>query len=251
MYRCLSLGLCCFVLGIVHADDKAPTTAQEWFKRGNMQFGKRQYEEAIKSFSKCLELDGDHADALDARGSAHFMHARFAESVADFDRYLKLRPEKANGHWRRGISLYYVGKYEEGKKQFEGYEKVDTNDVENAVWHFMCAMKKDGLARARAGLLKIGKDGRVPMMEVYDLFKGKLKPEDVLASANAGKLSDMQRKSRLFYAHLYLGLYHDLMGDTKKAMAHLQLASGKHKLDGYMGEVARVHHQWLARKKPE
>ena len=60
------------------------------------------------------------------------------ESLADFDKFLALRPAEKNGHWKRGISLYYAGRFEDGKKQFEGYENVDTNDVENAVWHFLC-----------------------------------------------------------------------------------------------------------------
>jgi lipoprotein NlpI len=169
--------------------------------------------------------------------------------VADFDAYLKLAPEMANEHWRRGISLYYAGKYEEGKKQFESYEKKDTNDVENAVWHFLCAAKKDGIKKARSGLLKIGKDGRVPMMQVYELFKGKLEPADVLKAANADKLTDRERTPRLFYAHLYLGLYYDVMGDRKKAVEHLALAAGKYRIGHYMGEVARVHHELLAKKE--
>ena len=176
------------------------------------------------------------------------MRGKFAESVSDFDRYLKLAPGKANGHWQRGITLYYAGKYEEGKKQFEGYEKVDTNDVENAVWHFLCAARKDGVAKARAGILAIGKDGREPMMQVYELFKGKVKPADVLAAANAGKLDDDQRKPRLFYAHLYLGLYYDVLGEKKKAAEHMALAAGKYKIGHYMGEVARVHSEMLAKK---
>jgi lipoprotein NlpI len=94
-------------------------------------------------------------------------------------------------------------------------------------------------------VLKIGKDKRVPMMEVYDLFRGKLKPADVLAAAGAGDLTAGQRKPRLFYAHLYLGIYADVLGDRKKAREHLALAAGKYKVDHYMGEVARVHHELL------
>ncbi len=226
-----------------------PTTAEGWYRRGAEQMQRRELAAAEKSLTACLKLDPDHAAALDTRGSVHFLLGKFAESVADFDRQVRLRPETANGHWRRGISLYYAGKYDEGKKQFEGYEKVDTNDVENAAWHFLCAAKKDGEEKARAGILAIGKDRRVPMTEVYGLFKGKLKPADVLAAANAGRLSDAERRPRLFYAHLYLGLYHDMRGEAKQAKEHLALAAGKYRIDHYMGEVARVHAELLAKKK--
>lgn len=229
-----------------HEDE--PKTAGDWLRRGREEYDKRQYAEAVASLTKCLKLDANNDEALDLRGSAWFKRGKFAESVADFDRVIALKPEKANGHWRRGISLYYAGKYDAGKKQFEGYEKVDTNDVENAVWHFLCAARKDGVKKARAGLLKIGKDRRVPLMQVYELFKGTLEPADVLAAANAGAFTDEQRKTMLFYAHLYLGLYHDVLGEKKKAAMHMALAAGKYRIGHYMGDVAQVHHELLMKK---
>lgn len=47
---------------------------------------------------------------------------------------------------------------------------------------------------------------------------------------------------------MYLGLYYDMVGDKKKAIEHLKQASGKYKLN-YMGEVARVHREYLEKKK--
>ena len=159
----------------------------------------------MADFTRALELDPKLTVAYDLRGSEQFKLGHMAASLADFDRFLALRPAAAPGHWKRGITLYYAGKYDAGRQQFEGYEKVDTNDVENAVWHFLCVARKDGVARARASLLKIGKDVRVPMREVYQLFAGKVKPQDVLEAAGKGQPSAQERNSRLFYAHLYLG----------------------------------------------
>jgi lipoprotein NlpI len=250
MPRRTCLILCLFFAGAAGADETvAPRTAKEWLRKGMLDYGSRRYEEAAAALTRCLKLDADNAEALFLRGCVQFMRGKFAESAADFDRQIKLEPARANGHWQRGITLYYAGKYAAGKQQFEGYEKVDTNDVENAVWHFLCACRKDGLAKARAGLLKIGKDGRTPMMQVYELFKGKLKPADVLAAANAGDLTEEQRKPQLFYAHLYLGLYHDVRGEKAKALGHLKLAAGKYKIGHYMGEVARVHLEVLTKSK--
>ena len=182
------------------------------------------------------------------RGGEQFKLGKIAESVAAFDRYLELRPEAAPGHWQRGISLYYAGKYDEGMKQFKGYEKVDTNDVENAVWHFLCA-RRDGIDKARAGLLKIGKDKRPPMMEVYALFQGEGKPADVLAAAQRDGLKEAERKQALFYAHLYLGLYYDATGDKAKALEHMTEAAGKYQIGHYMGDVAHVHEELLRKRR--
>ena len=243
---CLALlGVSAFALAEEKADRAAALKA---LRKGNAAYEKQDYADAIKDYSAAIKSDPALAAAYQQRGVCHFMTSRFKESVADFDQYLKLEPKKADHHWQRGIALYYLGKYDEGKKQFEGYEAVDTNDVENAVWHLMCAAKKDGLAKARKSIMKVGKDRRVPMMEVYDLFAGTKKPEEIMKAAMAGDLSEEQRKPNLFYAHLYLGLYYDMVGDKKKAIEHLKQASGKYKLN-YMGEVARVHREYLEKKK--
>src|SRR5262245_43744071 len=125
-----------------------------------------QFAPAAADLTRCIELLPRSAYPYHARGAVHFKLGKFKESLADFDKYLELEPSEKNGHWMRGITCYYAGQFDEGRKQFEGYEKVDTNDVENAVWHFLCVARKDGVATARAGLLKIGKDKRVPMMQV-------------------------------------------------------------------------------------
>lgn len=235
--------------GAALAGDDAPTTAGGWLTVAQRHYGRRQFDDAQKAVDRCLALEKDNAPALHLRGCVHFMRGKFKESVADFDRFIKLRPAEANGHWQRGISLYYAGQYAEGMKQFNAYENVDTNDVENAIWHFLCAARKEGVAKARKGILKIGKDRRVPMMRVYDLFKGAAKPADVLADARAGEVSEELRGRQLFYAHLYLGLYYDVTGDGKKAREHMALAGGKYRINHYMGDVARVHHELLAKAK--
>jgi lipoprotein NlpI len=221
-------------------------TAEEYTQEAREAFGKRQWGKAVELTGKAIALDPKYAPAYDLRGNAHFMQGKFKESVADFDAFLKLQPKKRNEHWRRGISLYYAGKYEEGRKQFEAYQKVSTVDVENGVWHFLCAARKDGVKKARKAMLPIGKDERAPMNEVYELFKGKAKPEDVLKAAREGEKPD--ERSRFFYAHLYLGLYFDAMGDPKKAREHMKLAAGKYRMGHYMGEVARVHLEVLEKK---
>lgn len=225
------------VLTLVALGDRMPAETPDEYRAKLMQ--------TVADCTKAIELDPKAADAYQRRGEAQFKLGKIAESVADFDRFLELRPEAKPGHWQRGISLYYAGKYDEGKKQFEGYEKVDTNDVENAVWHFLCAARKDGVEKARAGMLKIGKDKRPPMMEVYSLYKGDLKPADVLAAAQRDELKGEERKRALFYAHLYLGLYYDATGDKMKALEHITEAAGKYRIAHYMGDVAHVHEEIL------
>lgn len=200
-------------------------------------------QRAYKVIEECtlaLDRDPKNADALQRRGEANFKAGRFSEAVADFDAYLRLKPEQKPYHWQRGIALYYAKRYADGKKQFELHQTVNPNDVENAVWHFLCTVRAEGLEAARKQLIPIEGDTRVPMAQVHRLFAGNASPEDVMAAAQAA--SDNGRAGEpLFYAHLYLGLYYDATGDGKKAREHIEKAAERADRNGYMGDVGRVH----------
>ena len=167
------------------------------------------------------------------RGEEHFRAGRIAESIADFDKAIELEPRIAPHHWQRGISLYYANRFADGRKQFELHQTVNPSDVENAVWHFLCVARMEGVEKARAVLIPIPEDTRVPMMQIHALFAGKGTADDVLKPARG--------KDAIFYAHLYLGLYYEVAGDAVSSKKHIQLAAHEYAVDHYMGDVARVH----------
>ncbi len=232
------------------AVQKDPRSARAHYAHGLAQEVLRRPDKALGDFSRSLELDPTLDDALDHRGSAAFLTGRIADSARDFDRYVERRPEELPGHWRRGITLYYAGRFEEGARQFAAYEKVDTNDVENAVWHYLCNARAVGPAQARTKMLKIGKDRRVPMTEVYEMFLGRKTPADVLAAAEAGTVSKDERRQRLNFAHLYLGLYYESQGDPARSLEHMTRAAGDYAMPNYMGDVARVHRDLRRKEAP-
>src|SRR5207244_2311080 len=130
------------------------------FLRGQAYDGAKDYSRALADYTAGLQLKADVPFGYQNRGALYFRLGRFAESVADFDTYLELLPDQAPHHWQRGISLYYAGRYEDGRKQFELHQTVNAQDVENAVWHFLCVTRASGLPQARAALIPIHGDGR-------------------------------------------------------------------------------------------
>jgi lipoprotein NlpI len=206
-----------------------------------------RHDQALADYDRLLELEPTAADLYDERGSQHFILGHIGESIEDFDRAIKLRPDREPWHWKRGISYYYAGRYDDGRRQFEGYQTVDDNDVENAVWRFLCMARAKDVETARKDILKIKRDARVPMMEVYALYAGQAQPSDVLEAARAGSPSAEAAGARLFYAHLYLGLYYEVRGDVAKAREHIASAC-KHRIDHYMWNVADVHLKRLTPK---
>lgn len=208
-----------------------------------------RWSDAVEQYTAAIRLQPDQAALYDRRGGAYFKLGEIEKSLADFDQAIELEPAREEDHWRRGISLYYAGRYKEGSQQFELGKSVYANDVENAVWRFICQARAEGLEQARAELLPIGNDRRVPLMEVYALFQQKATPDDVLTAAGAGDPDGELLEQQMFYAHLYLGLYFESHNQPEEAAKHIRLAAEKYPLKGhYMWDVARVHHQRLQKQ---
>jgi lipoprotein NlpI len=170
------------------------------------------------------------------RANADFRAGRVAESLTGFDRVAELQPAAAPQLWQRGIALYYAGRYADCRAQFESHRLVNPADVENAAWHFLCVARAESPDAARTQLLPVGPDARVPMREVYQMFRGQLGPTEVLTSAGGNT-------SAQFYAQLYVGLYLEATGAVTQGREHIMVAASDRyaSVGGYMHDVARVH----------
>jgi lipoprotein NlpI len=196
----------------------------------------------------CAALQAQPAKDLIDNGMRRFIKGEIAESIKDFDQAAKADPEVAPHLWQRGIAYYYVGKFEEGRKQFEVHRTVNPDDVENSAWWYICMARLGRRDEARAKLLPVGSDERIPMMKVYDLYAGRATEQDVLAAIEAGNPGERDRRFRVFYGHLYLGLYAEANGEPAKARSHIQKALDT-KVGGYMWEVARIHAGYLKKSR--
>jgi lipoprotein NlpI len=220
----------------------APKSAQARYVRGLLYEALDRHAEAVADFGRAIELDPRAADAYDHRGSERLKLGEIDAAIGDFDRAIELDPPREAGHWKRGIAYYFAGRDAEGRKQFEGYQTVADNDVENAVWRFLCMARDDGPDVAKKELLNIKRDRRVPMMEVYELFAGRAMPDDVLAAARAGNPDAAELNQRMFYAEYYLGLHAEATGDKAAARQHVERAVQQYPLPRhYMWDMARVH----------
>jgi lipoprotein NlpI len=183
----------------------------------------------------------ERPQAVFERANADFLAGRIDASVAGFDTLARLAPDAAPQLWQRGIALYYVGRYADCRRQFESHRTVNPNDVENAAWHFLCVARAESPEKAKAALLPVGPDARVPMRQVYQMLRGDLKPDEVMAAAG-------DRAEAQFYAHLYVGLYFEALGNKAGALEHINAAaSERYAMGGYMHAVAKNHLALLRR----
>jgi lipoprotein NlpI len=170
------------------------------------------------------------------RAEADFVAGRVNEAVAGFDNMVKLVPLIAPQLWQRGVALFYAGRYADCRSQWEASLTVSPDDVENAAWHYLCVAKAESPAKARAALLRVSGDARVPMKEIYEMLGGRLQPDAVLKAA--GNTPRGQ-----FYAQFYTGLYYDANGDRMRALQALTAASADRfaQAGGFMHSAAKIH----------
>ena len=234
---------------VTKAIEAEPKKTAGYQLRARIHSSERHYAKALADYSQLIRLDPKQAEVYYLRGRENFKAGHVDASLADFNQYVALRPKAESRQWERGISAYYAKKFKQGAKQFELYQTYHDNDVENSTWRYLCMARTEGVAKARKVMLPIENDRRIPMMKIFDLYRGKAKPEDVLAAARAGKPTKGQLHQRLFYAHLSLGLYYEVGGAAGLAKKHITLAADKYMIEHYMGDVARIHEALLKKQK--
>jgi lipoprotein NlpI len=202
------------------------------------------HDQAVAKLSDIIKASPTDPRAWYLRGRENFRTGKIAPAVADFDKFVQLQPATENQQWERGIAFYYAGDYTKGAQQFEDYQKFHDQDVENSVWRYLCVARSSNVEKAKTTLLPITSDPRVPMMQIYGLYQGKLQPEDVLAAANANPPNRELHNQRLFYANLYIGLWYEAAGKNEEAKKHI-FAAEMHKIAHYMWDVAHVHAERL------
>jgi tetratricopeptide (TPR) repeat protein len=159
--------------------------------------------EELQHWNDLLKADPNNPQLYVRRGMTQFKLSNIPASIQDFDRAEQLDPRLTPYLWQRGLAYYYANRFAEGAQQFEIDLTVNTADVEETVWRYLCMAQLEGAEAAKTALLPVRNDPRAVMRVVYHLFAGTSTPEQVLA---AGERQGSQGK---FYSQLYVGLYYE------------------------------------------
>lgn len=225
---------------------KAPMDPTAYFIRASVYESKQEYDLALADYNQVVKVSPEQPLVYNRRGALYFKLGRFDDSIADFDREIELDPRRKLNHWQRGLSYYYAGRYEDGAKQFElAFKTENPNDYENGIWHFLCRARLDGVDKARESILDIEGDERIPMREIYALYRGHGTADDVMQAAERGYPNAAELNNRLFYALLYVALFDDVSGNTETALRLTERAVSNFQVTHYMWDVARVHLETL------
>lgn len=85
---------------------KPPTkslTAYEWVSKGNEQFYKADFDNALVSYTRAIELDSNYDIAYYNRGNVHAEKGRLDKAIADFSKAIAINPKGVVIYNNRGV----------------------------------------------------------------------------------------------------------------------------------------------------
>ena len=93
-------------------------TKEDWNKDGNEFFALENYDDAIKSYDKALELDPEYASALVNKGSALYKLGLYHDAIADYDKAIRIDPQSALAWNHKGLALKKLGQDSDASNAF-------------------------------------------------------------------------------------------------------------------------------------
>ncbi|MBS3027084.1 MAG: tetratricopeptide repeat protein [Dolichospermum sp. DET50] len=88
-----------------------PDDHEAWYSRGISLYNLGRYEEAISSYDKAVEFKPDYYEAWDNRGIVLRNLERYKEAVASYDKALEIKPNNYEAWNDRGLALHELGLY--------------------------------------------------------------------------------------------------------------------------------------------
>ncbi|CAM9169130.1 unnamed protein product [Ectocarpus sp. 12 AP-2014] len=106
-------------------------SAQEWKDKGNAALKAGDFEEAISSYTKAIDLDPSNHVFFSNRSAAHLSNDNAEQALADAESCIKVNGSWAKGFTRKGAALHKLKRYEEAAKAYE--EGLETSPGDAAL----------------------------------------------------------------------------------------------------------------------
>ncbi|HJU67736.1 MAG TPA: protein kinase [Gemmatimonadaceae bacterium] len=113
-------------------------------------WGRRNYDEAIKEFTRALELEPSNAQALRQLGNVRRRQGRFAEAVDDYRRSADLDPRSHQAWFNLGETLLFTHRYDEARLHLDRVTALAPEFLEGYIQRARVVINASGdLAAAR------------------------------------------------------------------------------------------------------
>lgn len=220
-----------------------PNNVDSIIQLGLAQSGMRQYREAIRTFTRGLEITPDNPVLYRWRGHRYLSIRQLDSARADLERGLELDSTLYGGWYHLGIVKYVTGDFDGAADAFARALPLAPEPGERAGsidWSWM-SLSRAGRVREAQAVLDQNADS-IPVENAYTrrlrLYRGQISPDQVVTPADT---QDVQLAT-LSYG---LGNWHLVKGDTARARQWFErsIESGGWPAFGFMASEAEL--RWL------
>ncbi len=107
--------------------------SEVYLKRGISFAGLKKVDEAIKDFSKSIEMDSTNFDAHYNRGNIYFQQEKFSLAIEDFENCVQLEDKSGKAFYALGLSYFRNNEIEKSCLALKQARQVGYEDAKAAI----------------------------------------------------------------------------------------------------------------------
>ena len=98
------------------------------FTEGIVNTQDKNYEQAVKNFTKVIELNSNFASAYSNRCLVYLQWEKYEQAIADCTQAIKLNPENPEANLNLGLAYYNIGNYQKASTEYTKVLDRNHND---------------------------------------------------------------------------------------------------------------------------
>jgi lipoprotein NlpI len=110
------------------AIDLNPMDAESYYSRGTAYSHEGQNDEAISDYTKALEINPKNANAYCNRGNAYCRKGEYDRAISDYTKALGINPRGTEVYYNRGITWCIKGQHDQAISDFRKALEIDPNN---------------------------------------------------------------------------------------------------------------------------
>jgi tetratricopeptide (TPR) repeat protein len=102
-----------------------------WFEKGQSFYASDNYNEAIESYARAIELDASLAAAYNGRGDAYASLGDTQQAIKDYDKAIERDPEDVVAYYNRGTVYSDIGDTKQAIKDLKICAKLGNKEAQD------------------------------------------------------------------------------------------------------------------------